>query len=430
MNLGVVKRAIGRHLRMKSLCPYEQVLEEVRSRGDVWMTSQGAYMAWWEKRQRALLEIAVSQGEFVAKCDLENAVLERFPHEFLASDRGSCPNTFFSGKLQLTIDVTLERKHLLIDALQREGITNLTVGKEGEFLLSHKLDDILERMEGHLRRRELSDYDQTILSIRDTVATLLAGHGLPLVRIWYHPRIHGKIIKAVFSPSYDVDRAITNLPKILQLEQRFGASSSVYVRVSHPFYQDKDIQMLASVSPLVDIALHAELASHARHHSSELVTAQTDKAHLERVVDRPVSGVSIHGGELIRNSGRTTWRAIEGCAFLYGKSHRCLPYYFPCRRLNERGQLGTTYSLYCQFRDLDLAHTDYARAFYKEAMRSLERVLQHSGVFVMDLHPEYFGPFAYLLNPRNFARLVRFAPTYLTRVLRLAKDQERLNASS
>jgi hypothetical protein len=86
-------------------------------------------------------------------------------------------------------------------------------------------------------------------------------------------------------------------------------------------------------------------------------------------------------------------------------------------------QLGPTYSLHCQLRDLD----DYDRAFCRKAMHGLEGALRHNGVFVVDMHPEYFGAIAYLLHPRTLARLIWFAPTYLTRVLRLSRDQERLS---
>ena len=47
MDLAVVKRALQRHLRENNLRPYEQVLRSVTSRGDIWATSQGEYIAWW-----------------------------------------------------------------------------------------------------------------------------------------------------------------------------------------------------------------------------------------------------------------------------------------------------------------------------------------------------------------------------------------------
>jgi hypothetical protein len=427
MNLSVLKRALDRHLKIRNYRPYERVLRRVASRRDIWMASQGTYVAWWHRRSKASLGITVCNGELAISSDLKDAVFEKFPKEFLTSHTTNCEESSFSGELQLVIDETLERKHLLIDALQREGIMNFTVGKEGEFFLSHELEDALESMEDHLRQRKLIPYDQDILHIRDAVGTLLARRGLPLVRIWYHPRIDGTVIRAVFSTRHDVDRAIGNMPKTLRLEQEYHASSTAHVRVFHPFYTDREIIKLDSLPHLAEIALHAEFARHSRLSTGESAAGKASKAHLEKVIGRPVEGVSIHGGELMRNR-QNAWRAIEDCGFLYAVTAG--PYWFPYRRLTEESQLGCTYCLCSQSSDIRVGrypHDHFADAFYEHVTRTLKEALEHNGVFVLLLHPEYSGLVPYLSDPRSLFRVLRFMPTYLGRVLKLRRTQQNIN---
>jgi hypothetical protein len=428
MNLKVLRRALERYSRMRNYRPYKQVLEAVSAHKDVWMTSQGAYVAWWRRRSGASLRITAYDGELVISSDLRDAAFERFPQEYLTGNRTSCRESSFSGELQVVIDGTLERKHLLIDALQREGIMNFTEGKEGEFFLSHELDDALERMEDYIRQRELSSYNQVILDTRDAVRTLFARHGLPLIRIWYHPRIDGKVIKAVFSTRHDVDRAIANMPKILRLEKNCHASSSVYVRVMHPFYTDAKIIKLDSQHQPAEIALHAEFARHSQLYGSDLAAGKASKAHLEKVIGRPVEGVSVHGGELMCNR-QNDLKCIHDCGFLYsitGRGGCWLPY----RLLTEDGQLERTYHLSTELSDIRIgcdSPKHYDQAFYEYVMRSLKDALEHNGVFVLLLHPEYFGLWSYLLDLEALFRLLRFVPTYLGRVLKLARTQEKIN---
>jgi hypothetical protein len=251
---------------------------------------------------------------------------------------------------------------------------------------------------------------------------MLAKHGLPLIRIWYHPRIDGKVIKAVMSARYDVDRAITVMPKILRLEQQYQATSTMYLRVGQPFYGDKEIQQLASSSSPVDIGLHAEFDTHAPQHGSKAAAAQADTAHLARISGQPIEGVSNHGGELSANPTASYWQTIEGCGFLWAIWSTSRPYYYPLRWLKEDGQLSTTFRPCCQVKDIDVPHSNFVDAFYEIAMCRLEEALERGGVLVLMLHPLYFGFLAYLLNPKNLARLMRFMPTYLGRLVKRQRD--------
>ena len=428
MNLGVLKRAFDRLFKIRLYRPYHKVLEQVAAREDVWMASQGEYVTWWRNRSHASLRIAVYENTMTACTDVEGAVLEAHPGEFLTSNQVACENCSFSGDVQWVIDETLERKHLLVDALQREGIMNVSEGVESAFLLSHELDELLERMEAHLRGGDLGAYDQDILEVREVVVARLAERGLPLVRIWYHPRVDDRTIKAVFSTRYDVDRAIANMPKILKLEHQFGMASTLHVRVQHPFYADAEVTRIVARHKPAEIALHAEFARHARLYGGERAAGQATKAHLEEVLGRPVLGVSVHGGELMFNR-QNAWAHIEQCGFLYGVNGPA-PYWHPYRRLTEEGQLERTYYLRAQFSDIFLERVPFRRfraAFVERALQTLDQAAAHGGAFVLLMHPCYFGLLSYLLDVKSLVRFLKFLPTYLGTVLRLKRNQQNIN---
>jgi hypothetical protein len=83
-------------------------------------------------------------------------------------------------------------------------------------------------------------------------------------------------------------------------------------------------------------------------------------------------------------------------------------YYFPARPA-ENGQFRQVYQLYHAFGDIKVppGH-NYPRDFYEMTIEKMDRVHEQNGVFVLLLHPEYFGFLAYLLHPKNLARLVKF----------------------
>ena len=161
----------------------------------------------------------------------------------------------------------------------------MSSGTSGELLLSHELDPLLANMETHLRKG-VPAYDQDILRVRDIVTAMLAERGLPLIRVWYHPQVNGRVTQAVFSPRYDVDRAITDMPRSSAQSAKYGASSTMYIRTDQPFYRDADI-----------VALDTSRRTHNRPARRACLArgtlwrghggAQAEKAHLERVIGRP-----------------------------------------------------------------------------------------------------------------------------------------------
>jgi hypothetical protein len=225
-------------------------------------------------------------------------------------------------------------------------------------------------------------------------------------------------MKAVFSPRHDVERALTNVPKIVKLEHENHAGSTVYIRVFQPFYRDNEIRDLTTLPYPVEIALHAEFFAHAAKHGSEEAAAKADMQHLAQVVGRPVTGVSNHGGELVENYTPNYWGAVEDAGFLWTISQRAFPYYLPYRWLTDDGRLSNTYCICYQFRDIGIPYEDFENAFYEQALKDLDQAAQHGGALVLMFHPGFFGFFSYLRKPKNFARLAAFLPTYAVRVLR------------
>jgi hypothetical protein len=402
-----------KHVMMNNYSPYEEILRHMKSRADIWTVSQGEYMAWWLEREDATLEIVVSDGTCRADTSLENAVIESFSGEFLDSPITPCPETEFSGEVWFTIDNRLAKKELLAELLKREGILNFRVAEAGEFFLSQaELGPLLEDIHSKLHQRGRF-FEEDVSAVRQVVIDKLAVYNLPLLRIWYHPRIDGVVTKAVFSPRYDVDRAITNLAHIRALEEKYGVSSTLYLRAFGPFYGDQAIKEVAAEPWCSEIGLHGEFVTNAHAYGGELEAALEEKEHLEKLIGRPVLGVCMHGGELSSNTSKSTHDVIQKAGFLYDTTSS-LHYYFPFKR-PVAGQLSNSYCLVHALGDIKIpAHRNYGQMFSKEVMAKMDEVYEQSGVFVLLLHPVYFGFGAYLCNPRNWASLVGFLSDYIS----------------
>jgi hypothetical protein len=424
MNWALLKRAIDRHFRMKSCAAYQQLLPTVGARSDIWKVSQGEYVDWWQKRACATLRWYVADDKCRVESDLERVVFEQYPQTFFSAGTVACPTASYAGQVWLTIDKTLPRKTLLIEALRREGILNFRVGQEGDFFLSHEVTPILEKMEASLCQGKWRLMDEAIHQIRELVADRMAARGLPLIRIWYHPQIEGTVMKAVFSPRYDVDRAIVNMSKIWRLEQLYGVRSTAYLRTFGPFYGQKEIKSLISLPWCGELALHGEFATNSDRYGGELAAARAEKMHLEEIIDRNVQGLAMHGGEVRSNATDRTSGVIEEAGFDYDSSHGPAPYYLPYKRLTREGILGKTYHLHCHFHDYKVLsyEGDFVSNFVQDALEKIELVYQHHGILVLALHPVYFGFLSYLMHPRNLVRFVSFLFVYLGRILRTEKE--------
>jgi hypothetical protein len=408
--LSSVKPAAVRHLIARNTQPYERILKYVRNRDDIWVASQGEYIDWWQQRENACLKITVSQGTCQAQTALDKVVIEKYPDEFLDTPTVSCPEAIFSGEVWVTIDRTIERKDILISILKREGILNFRVADDGEFMLSQaEMTPLLEKIEANLHQRKGSFLEDDIRAIREIVLAKLAVYRIPLLRIWYHPRLNGVVVRAVFSARHDIDRAITNLSYIRALEQKYDAPSTLYIRAFCPFYGDREIKALAAQPWCSEIALHGEFVTNARRYGDEIKAAIREKQYLEKLTGQPVLGVGMHGGELAYNRSDQTEEAIQQAGLLYDTTLRPGNYFFPFRKITGDKCFSNAYTLAHALSDVNIpVNRDYGSVFYQRAIAQMNEIYEQNGIFVLMLHPEYFGFFKYLAYPRNWKPLVSF----------------------
>jgi hypothetical protein len=89
------------------------------------------------------------------------------------------------------------------------------------------------------------------------------------------------------------------------------------------------------------------------------------------------------------------------------------------------GRLSKAYSLSHALSDVNIpADGDYDQAFYENAIAKMKEIYAQNGIFVLLLHPEYFGFFEYLAHPKNWMLLISFFWRYfeLSRSTRLSKE--------
>jgi hypothetical protein len=72
-----------RHLVGRNFRPYEKLLQQLKAREDVWIASQGEYISWWRRRERAAFKVSVRDGRCFVDTSLKDGVIEKFPGEFL-----------------------------------------------------------------------------------------------------------------------------------------------------------------------------------------------------------------------------------------------------------------------------------------------------------------------------------------------------------
>ena len=432
-----------RHVMAHNNGPYERLLQDLRARPDIWIASQGEYMAWWDQRDQAELTVTISGGQGRLTTSLDKAVIEKFPGTFLDQSVCHLPETPYSGQVWITIHADVEKQALLAELLKREGVFNFRVANEGDFVLSQAevgqtLDEIHERMDlGRVKPLE-----PLVLKIRQLVLDKLAAHNLPLFRIWYHPRLNGQVMQAVFSARYDVDRAISNLPAIRALEEKYDVSSTLYIRAWCPFYSEQAVKELVSNPWCSEIALHGEFITHADQFGGEVAAAVGEKEYLEQLSARSVTGVAMHGGELTLNKSERTDEGTQAAQFLYDTTVGPTRYYFPFKKI-VHGQISPVYNFPHAMSDVSLfpfrpdkvtvngkthrTHSlsktlgylneptvrQYGRLFYETAVQVMQTIYGQNGVFVLTMHPSYFGFFSYLTRPKNWPPLLKFSLGYL-----------------
>jgi hypothetical protein len=457
---------LARNLVTNEARPYARALAQIRQRPDVWTPSQGEYVAWWQAREQADLEVAIVDGQCHVFLSLENGVIERFPadsvteagpdwpaRDFVTTARVPCPETTHRGPVWVTIDGGVHKKELLIELLRREGILNLRTGSEGAFVLSQEdVGSLLDEVEARMNRPHMASFEEQAGQLLQIVRHKLATRGLPLFRAWYHPRLDGTVVRAVFTVRLDVDRAISNLPRIRAIETKHDVSSTFYIRLDCPFYSERAVRKLATKPWCSELALHGEFVTHATTHGDEVAAARADKSRLETLIGRTVTGVSMHGGEMTSNKSRHTSEAIERAGLGYDTTMGATKHLFPFRGISYEGgesgqgpsgvrvngyhtlplglgdygllpfkpvrryidgRLVRNHTLAGFLRQVPGSWRNHKRVFYEAIMAKMEAVYQGNGVFLLVLHPSYFGFLAYLVRPRNILRVLAFLPAYL-----------------
>jgi hypothetical protein len=198
----------------------------------------------------------------------------------------------------------------------------------------------------------------------------------------------------------------------------------LYLRAFCPFYTDRAIKELAAQPWCSEIALHGEFVTNARKYGDELKAAEAEKMHLEKLTGRPVLGVAMHGGELTNNRSEQTEDAIQQADLLYDTTPRISRYFFPFRKF-VNGRLSKAYSLSHALSDVNIpADGDYGRVFHEKAITKMDEIYAQNGIFVLLLHPEYFGFFEYLAQPKNWAPFFGFFWRYFasSRSTKLMKE--------
>jgi hypothetical protein len=442
---------LGRHLIANQLAPYKRVLAHVREKPEIWATTQGDFVAWWMTRDQATLEVTVSDGQCHVSTSLEDAVIELISEDvgeqpcFLDTDTLSCPETTHSGPVWITINPALAKKATLIELLKREGILNLCISSDGPFNIGPEdVGSLLDEVGAKMQSPWGESFEPQVRALCRVVASKLAKHHVPLLRVWYHPRINGTVMRAAFSPRFDIDRAITNVARIQALEAEYGIPSTLYVRVFCPFYSEQSVAQMVAASKLSEIALHGEFVTHAQRYGDEMAAAASEKAHLETLTGRPIAGVAMHGGELAFNRSENTERAIQRAGLLYDTTLGPTEYYFPFRRIANggvsdyfvlphamsdvallpfkpirtrvNGRIQKHYSLALMCQELRKSSPGaYNRLFEETAITTMEAVYDLGGVFVLAMHPSYFGFLSYITRPTNLRHFVSFLRTYRRR---------------
>ena len=162
-----------------------------------------------------------------------------------------------------------------------------------------------------------------------------------------------------------------------------------------------------------EIGLHGEFVTNVRQYGDEFEAAIAEKAHIEALIGRPVLGVCMHEGELTSNTTKDTPDVVQKADLLYDTTPN-MKYYLPFKKIIN-GQLSKSYSLIHPTGDIKMpVSRKYNQVFYEKVVAKMNEIYDYNGVFVLMLHPIYFGFFRYLCNPINWRLFIKFFWHYFT----------------
>lgn len=410
---------------MKDMRAYREFLEEISSRADVWRAPQREIADWWKRRQSARIYMRVEEkGMLLVSCSLEDSAVEvggmgiLSPPISLPISESTPP-----GEVKISYRCREDLREFMREMLGHLGMSHLVECKAQEKcdIEQDSIDPLLERLrETAAKHKKYDTKDRE--ELKAVIARAHRERGIPDVRIWTLPAIAGRAYRVAFSPRYDVDKAIVNMPAIQEMEARYGVKSTAYLRPYGLFYGEREIKFYRERIGDNEIALHAEFVTTARKYfGDEYRAAAREKARLEDIIGMEVRGVCLHGGELTYNYTTATRAAVEAAGFEYETLWRN-GYFLPLHLPSESGTMRCL-SIGQHLADIDITpNARFAEALCKAFREKLESAEREGGVFVPVMHPLYFDLGNYLRRPENLARIAVFVPRYLGTVLRMRGD--------
>ncbi|MBN2070263.1 MAG: hypothetical protein JW814_02310 [Candidatus Krumholzibacteriota bacterium] len=431
MNLSLLGRAVNRHRYMKDRPAYTEFLQQISSHQDTWKCTQHDIASWWERRQSASMQLEISgSGILSVSTGLRGAVIEIDGERLEAAPLSiPVPSGLPAGTVRLRLSVGERYIDFLKEVLGHIGYGHIEAVREGSLsdACEAELLPLLSRLhDTSVVHQKYSSDD--LEGFRALVASIHHRKQIPELRIWPLPRRERVPYRAAVSTRYDVDKAIINLPAIDELEGRFGLKSTVYLRPAGYFYGKKEITGYIKRGCAQEIALHGEFITTAeRYGEDERSAAAREKRLLEDMAGQEVFGICMHGGELRTNSSENTHISAAGAGFQYDTFYRN-SYYHPIHTAKDWKVSGLL-SMGQHYADITVRpEPDFSERLAGAFLERFDQARSVGGIFVPVLHPLYFDFSAYIIDPKNLFRLLRFFPRYVIELGRMRKGQTYYNS--
>jgi len=433
MNIKKLQRVYKRFFYCKDSPVYSEFLEYVNSFKDVWKASQLEVASWWERRQRAEIDLEiVKSGILKVTCSLRDCVIEVNSKDLIPPPLEiSVSSELAIGKVNISCYLKQNLREFFNEILAHFGYRHIKIIESNvqADIKMEELKPVVLRLFDSAKKHWRFNADD-IENFRSIIKKAHNRKGLPEIRLWSLPKRDNTIFKVCISPRFDVDKAIINLHKIHLIEEKYGVKSTVYLRPLGYFYSQKEIKDYSKLSyGTSEIALHGEFVNTAeRFFGDEFNAAKEEKRILEDIIENKVEGVCMHGGELRSNVTQNTWKAVEQAEFKYETMYRN-KYYLPIH-LPDNGGVRRTLSIGQHFADVSVEpNRNFIKNLSENFIRHFNEAKKVGGIFVLVMHPIYFSLSNYLLHSENIIRLSKFFPIFLKRVIRMRKDQEYSNVS-
>lgn len=428
MNPRMILRAIDRHRSMLDLKGYEIFLEDMAREERVWRVTQRDFARWWIRREAAVVRFKLQADGVLVESDLSDACIQ------CEDGRVVSLPTVLPGEVIDERRPVIEVEPRFVDIARRLcrhfgcGHIEIRAGADRD-PIGLSLTSVLEGF-GRASRDAKRYPEDRLDAVRQALIEASARAGFPWVCIWGLPAADGRPYRCAFSPRFDVDKAIVNMPRIAALQNRFDVVGTFYLRPVGLFYGAREIERWRHSIPGNELALHGEFVTTAETmQGTESEAARHEKQKLERLLGEHVVGVCIHGGELRTNLSPRTAAAIDEAGFEYETTSYDRPYTRPFYMPNEDAtHWRTALTMIRQQDDVTVPLTsDFPTEMARRFRRDLDVAIEQGGVFVPTMHPLYFGVGNYLRYPENVARLIGFVPVFLRRAMQMKSGNVYVN---